>query len=128
MREIKFRAFDKHTRKPTKLAVNQVSTEATDCLVLGQDTVILSQYTGLRDVNGKEIYEGDIVIKHSYNGFKVSDKVDVHTIKAVEWGEHQNGTGFNLAVRRRNSEVTEPIMKWEVIGNIYENPELLNNN
>lgn len=64
------------------------------------------QCTGFRDKNGKLIYEGDIVIE-KLTGFK-------DCIKIVYWIE-DTMTGFNL-----NNEA-----EYEVISNIYENPELL---
>jgi uncharacterized phage protein (TIGR01671 family) len=77
------------------------------------------QYTGLHDKNGKEIYEGDIVkfenikakIIYGFCGFE------------FEWID-----GYTDKIRLCK---TEPLFKnvsliFEVIGNIYENPELLN--
>jgi len=65
----------------------------------------IMQFTGLKDKNGKEIYEGDI-IKNKY-GVK----------RVVEWKEGHNAIGFALG--RASSD------HREVIGNIYETPELL---
>ncbi len=64
------------------------------------------QYTGRHDKNGKEIYEGDI--------FSSRDRIGCVIYQA------ENGCGFQL----------DPVCTWiptdgEVIGNIYENPELL---
>lgn len=79
----------------------------------------LMQYTGLKDKNGKEIYEGDIVDFISVNG------VDKDATKGViRWDEED--TGFYVD----NDNDKYPHVKFwftesiEVIGNIYENPEL----
>ena len=70
------------------------------------------QYTGLKDKNVKEIYEGDVVINGSGH---ISEEPFV-----VEWEYcHDDGAGYlNLMY------APECV---EVIGNIYENPDLINN-
>lgn len=72
----------------------------------------LMQYTGLKDKNGKEIYEGDIV-----SGWKDSHWHDGkdRVLKEVEWTDEL--AGFNI--------IQIEMRTCEVIGNIYENPELL---
>lgn len=73
--------------------------------VLFDDNYVVMQFTGLHDKNGKEIYEGDII------------KWGVH-VGAVKWINSciVFGDGFGLFPCNLTSEI---------IGNIYENPELL---
>ena len=68
--------------------------------------LVWMQYTGLKDKNGKEIFEGDI-IDHPYKG-----------IKTVFWDESLPGFGSEGTYVSR-------LTNGEVIGNIYENKELL---
>lgn len=76
---------------------------------IDKDTI--GQYTGLHDKNGKEIYEGDIV-KGTFYGFPM---VEYDYIFQIYWDEKEKGFMANYF---------EP-SECEVIGNIYENPELL---
>lgn len=66
------------------------------------------QYTGLKDKNGKEIYEGDII---QYNETK-----EIHTVKFISGGFIVAGQHINELYLTKH---------WKVIGNIYENSELL---
>lgn len=75
----------------------------------------LMQFTGLKDKNGKEIYEGDILAWKS----KYSEKIDQAT---VFWDG--NVAAFNWKMPGLNFN-KGGIRHFEIIGNIYENPELL---
>ena len=64
MREIKFRAWDKkHSRMTPIIALGLLSKEAVgdSCTLKFNKDCELLQYTGLKDKDGKEIYDGDIV-------------------------------------------------------------------
>ncbi len=80
------------------------------------------QFTGLLDKNGKEIYEGDIIRTGKSGYLRVvewnTDRFNARWIIETQEAIHkENGLGMPL-----NIEL------YEVIGNIYENPELLNDN
>ena len=76
----------------------------------------LVQYTGLLDRNGKEIYEGDIVEYYEPNYDSSGGLIDYNTdYLVVKWNDVSNG--FDL--------ILDLYIQPRVIGNIYENPELL---
>jgi uncharacterized phage protein (TIGR01671 family) len=124
MREIKFRAWDKSDKSksdlprmspkvwtPTELMEASIRTQK----VLYDDDFIWMQYTGLKDMNGKEIYEGDVL-------------KDLHSqIHGIRWIQDEGNLkavfmdGFDNDQYRHFRD----IQFMEVIGNIYENPELL---
>ena len=79
---------------------------------------LVELYTGLKDKNGKEIYEGDIVeYTTCYYG---NEKRHRKVIEWEEWDSDDFGEPHNLGY----FDLSEGM---EVIGNIHENPELLEN-
>ena len=85
---------------------------------------ILMQFTGLKDKNGKEIYEGDIVKYQGLEGFDYEDKEE--TISEVAFIDGAFVPVY-LSTRNHHNSDDEMIIveDLEVIGNIYETPELL---
>lgn len=109
-REIKFRAWD---GKEMQLAFD-LSQNPKYWWEDNKDYPLM-QYTGLKDKNGKEIYEGDII--------KYKDW-DVHAGHTRDWEQilevEQDNWSWNTL-----SDISPDMETIEVIGNIYENPELL---
>lgn len=120
MREIKFRCF--YEGKFNYFVVGQSMTALQgaiydQCCLMGFK---FDQFTGLLDKNGKEIFEGDILQSHYYS---------CPAKYVIEWWD--NGAAWFPG--RLNEEIPttygttfkENIGRDEIIGNIYENPELL---
>jgi uncharacterized phage protein (TIGR01671 family) len=116
MRTIKFRAWDKENLEWWyKFCIDSAGElwifENKELEIPIKDRFVLTQYTGLKDKNGKEIYEGDIV--KSFNG----------AIGKVEWELIR----FALVpIKGLITGLYQEKSVSEVIGNIYENPDLLN--
>jgi hypothetical protein len=108
-REIKFRAWDKEQNNMW-LWEDLIDKQ---CTYLNSKYFVAMQYTGLKDKNGKEVYEGDIIRVNN-------EKMElVFRDGYFGWGKQHKG------MYSFDPFGCEEI---EVIGNIYENPELLNNN
>jgi hypothetical protein len=116
-REIKFRAWlPEFKRMETGLFGLR-----SDGLASFNSDAILLQYTGLKDKNGKEIYEGDMTQERYVDGVEDSGfgVVAVVAFKDGAFGWIGEITG------RFYSFADVPLDTYEVIGNVYENPELL---
>jgi len=138
MRDIKFRAWDK---------INKLYFRECDFLYFcsggirftwtdyGNDNAMMTelkdgdfelmQYTGLKDKKGKEIYEGDIVKFRNIDWANfMEDYCKKEFIKPIYWNNEDSCFDFD----NRNIDFEGEVIDFEntkVIGNIYENPELL---
>ncbi|MCT7528767.1 YopX family protein [Aliarcobacter cryaerophilus] len=130
MREIKFKIFDtKQNKFLNKFYCYFGSDEKMEIYNNGRDfddgikneNAILLQYTGFKDMNGIEIYEGDICeIKYS----KESQKISFCT-NGICFVEFKEGSFWLNNRYDRFSVIINNFEKLEVVGNIYENLELL---
>lgn len=141
MREIKFRAWDKRAKQMYQVknlglgkeswlrtATNYGKHPKTGYNKFYPSEVEIMQYTGIKDKNGKEIYEGDILqqIHYKFSNDEYGHKGFKKTIIQVFWDSKMAGFVFKV-IKKTDTEMpenyTEPYR--EVIGNIYDNPELL---
>lgn len=155
----KFRFWDKETQTMQKSPMIELRQRMTLDTIFNDDRVIFMQSTGLKDKNGKLIYEGDIiVIPNQYPFYDYKNKEDMkqdlnftegeikgesilNYIGIVEWIYSQwqyvyhcvnpkkrgISEGGNQGLNDFGFDETRNTC-YEVIGNIYENPELLEEN
>ena len=134
MREIKFKVWDKHRKKFAKQVITfkfdrigninlivyldktNKTREILDYEKICTNEFDILQYTGLKDINGKEIYEGDIVYIHYIDKKKIA-KVELD----LAWG-----VSLICDEEINEDKIKERVYeRVEVIGNIYENSEIL---
>lgn len=106
MREIKFRAWNS---KYSSTVYDVFPTREK----LDSDYLYYMQYTGLKDKNDVEIYEGDIVT--------IDDPENLYVV------EFQDGAFIPVSEILEDCDESYNLQFYEVIGNIYENLELLDN-
>jgi uncharacterized phage protein (TIGR01671 family) len=117
-REIKFRAWNKTMGIMVDLQkLTPLATEIDGLFIPKSDDIIPLQYTGLKDSKGNEVYEGDVV-SHPLNGnYKGSVMWANETGRWVVIPPNEYNPNYAMWLTESN--------KFEVIGSIFENPELL---
>lgn len=100
-----------------------ISTPARGCLSIAPDTV--GQFTGLYDKNGQEIYEGDIItLKGLYPRVVLWDKM-MWALMPTDY--YQDNIFWVMNLQHPGVDWWEEYTsEFEVIGNIHDNPELIN--
>lgn len=126
MREIKFRAWNGKSMILQEHSLWHLLGEIMRFRDLGAELIpgyVLMQYTGLKDKNGKEIYEGDIV--KWFHGSEDIGIVEYMCLEEQTFGWMEMAY-FGIHLRDSNEITTfQYDDEYEVVGNIYENPELL---
>jgi uncharacterized phage protein (TIGR01671 family) len=127
MREIKFKVWDTYKKIMDYTSLNVIIefNDYTGCDI-DDGELIFMQYTGLKDCKGKEIYEGDVV---SAGEYFIGDNHYPKSISIVTYGEPKYFLKPIQKIHDGYINLWEAVNNYgsEVVGNIYENPELLEN-
>lgn len=113
----------------TLIDVNEYKSVGYHILNNGHlDRSTLCQYTGLTDKNGNKIWENDVVKRYNSNG-------DEWRISKIVWADHSLNIGWCIEDVKSLTEYSNRLFKvgfdvndtekCEVIGNIFDNPELI---
>jgi len=119
MREIKFRYWDLLDGKLKYVTPQYQSITSVDVggqyITIPLDDIELMQYTGLKDKNGVEIYEGDILSREN----------NYENNCTIKWDNESCGFTINYIYYDEIYDMCEFWDDFEIIGNIHENHELL---
>ncbi len=136
MKEIKFRAWDTIRKKmfiPNWIltiqgsAPNNKMEEPEYGEMHHNKDAILMQYTSMEDINGIEIYEGDIIRSGTVQGIVKFGEYKTYYSDCGSSGDmidKETQIGFYL-LKKDGIMRWDTIAIWHIIGNIYENPELI---
>lgn len=124
MREYKFRAWDNYYQEMINWEQYKTELVSDDFINHGKGPLTIMQYTGIKDKNGKEIYEGDICRWRDLETFNDEILEDIFVVvwndeKLAWYTQNEDGNfGYDLCEYTDDRDL-------EVIGNIYENIDLL---
>lgn len=120
--ELKFRAFNKRTKKLYRSGALSFSTERHSFMIYSDkemdavkdDDMEIMQYTGQKDVNNKEIFQRDIIL--------IDDSKNI-----IVWDNNRGGWSYTDVERRLKMTPFDrsEANRSEVLGNEFEHPELL---
>ena len=127
MREIKFRYWNEQARRyhyGQVQVLTCLSQQTTGLYDHEKDGCRFEQFTGLHDKNGEEIYEGDVVRDgfDSVRTIKWFDNLGYDGRGAMHSGFYFDETYDGIGELNYHNHMTD----CEILGNIHENPELLN--
>ena len=131
MRKITFRAWDKTEAHFVYFELFQGANNHTPAIYDEAELEPWEQFTGLVDKNGAEIYEGDLIFSIEKDElYRVDPLFPVHRHTHVTNVAWKDKDGFHLRYNPAGQyDNGDDWMSWpemyEVIGNVYENPELL---
>lgn len=144
MREIKFRAWDMSDPEFEDYMEYDVSAFNNPFKAHEKGDIVLMQYTGLKDKNGTEIYEGDILKQDYERDYDVTYDPDSlgYVSNETDFGWHKgivsitasNGACLRNPIHHSESRAMTEVTKMykkiaayrsEVLGNVYENPDTL---
>ena len=118
-----------------RISVSPQSCDGKDKMVYEVTSDTIGQFTGLHDKNGKEVYEGDILLLPANTKVKAYEKGDFVEDKfvqrfAVVWAKQCQGYGlcqpYEAKFEAPDVVGMAAVDRMFVIGNIHDNPELLN--
>ena len=127
MREIKFRVWDEDEKEYMKVDYLTIDNDGTFSVITSTEekepeytsseyyNIILEQYTGLKDKDGKEIYEGDIIELDA-------NRISTKGVYVVVWKSKKCGFGLKCVENnyRSNDKGMHSGKQMKIIGNIHD--------